>query len=128
MSLVTGIDIIEIERIRRVIQRHGEAFLRRIYTATELTEADGNASSLAARFAAKEAVSKALGCGIGPVSWQEIEICRGPANRPLLRLYGAAASLSASLGLNEWSLSLSHSQEYAVAVAVALGGGENRPG
>lgn len=78
-------------------------------------------ASLAARFAAKEAVAKALGTGIGPVSWREIEIRRGSARQPVLLLHGAAAQLAAELGLTEWSISLSHSQETAVAVAIAAG-------
>ena len=119
--LTTGVDVIEIERIEGAIERHGERFLNRIYTPLELREARNNVSSLAARFAAKEAVAKALGCGIGPVSWREIEIQRGPANRPLLHLNGAAAQLADEQHLQTWSISLSHSQHHAVAFAAALG-------
>ena len=120
--LATGVDIIEIERIQQAIERHGQRFLRRIFTAAELEESAGNPSSLAARFAAKEAVAKALGCGIGPVSWQEIEIRRGDARQPLLMLHGAAAEQATLQGLQTWSISLSHSLAYAVAVAAAIGG------
>jgi len=119
--LATGVDIIEIERIQQAMQRYGQRFLQRIFTATELEESAGNPSSLAARFAAKEAVAKALGCGIGPVSWQEIEIRRAEARRPLLVLHGAAAQVASQQGLQTWSISLSHSLAYAVAFATAIG-------
>jgi holo-[acyl-carrier protein] synthase len=86
-----------------------------------LAEVRQNLASLAARFAAKEAVSKALGTGIGPVGWHEIEVLRGEARQPVLLLHGEAARLAASLGLDTWSLSLSHTQNYAVAMVVAIG-------
>ncbi len=82
-------------------------------------EANGRTSSLAARLAAKEAVSKALGCGIGKVGWRDIEITRDEQRRPLLRLHGPAQALAAEMGLVEWSLSLSHTHDHAVAVVVA---------
>ena len=118
MPLATGVDIIKIKRIRKAIDRHGERFLQRVYTPTELAEARNNPASLAARFAAKEAVAKALGCGIGPVSWQEIEIRRGAANRPYLLLYGAASQLALEQGITTWSISLSHTRKYALAFVV----------
>ena len=90
MKLATGVDLIEIERIRDTIARHGERFLQRIYTPQELAQVGKNTASLAARFAAKEAVAKALGTGIGLVRWQEIEILHGPQREPELRLHGAA--------------------------------------
>ena len=77
-------------------------------------------ASLAARFAAKEAVAKAFGTGIGRVSWHDIEICRGPAGEPLLHLHGAAKRLATEQNLDTWSLSLSHTQIYALAFVVAL--------
>jgi holo-[acyl-carrier protein] synthase len=78
-------------------------------------------ASLAGRFAAKVAVAKALGTGIGPVSWQEIEIRRGEGGQPELHLSGAAQQTAARMGLETWSISISHDQERAVAVAVAIG-------
>ena len=78
-------------------------------------------ASLAARFAAKEAVAKALGTGIGTVHWKEIEALRGDAGEPVLQLYGKAAQLAKERNLDEWSISLSHTKIYAVAVAVAIG-------
>jgi holo-[acyl-carrier protein] synthase len=121
MILATGVDLIEIERLQRAISRHGERFLKRVFTPLELAEAGMNSASLAARFAAKEAVAKALGCGIGPVGWQEIEIRRGPARKPVLHLHGAAARLAYESGLQSWSISLSHSQSHAIAFVLAMG-------
>jgi holo-[acyl-carrier protein] synthase len=120
----TGVDLVEIKRIQGTVERYGERFLKRIYTARELAEVGNNYSSLAARFAAKEAVSKALGSGIGTVAWQEIEIQRGRANQPILHLYGAAQELARELGLKNWSVSLSHSALLAIAFVVASGDNE----
>ncbi len=78
-------------------------------------------ASLAARFAAKEAVAKSLGTGIGPIGWQEIEIIRADTGQPILHLAGAAAQLASQRGLSNWSISLSHTRTYAVAVATAIG-------
>lgn len=118
-NLSSGVDIIEIDRFQEAIDRHGERFLRRVFTQFELIEVGSNTASLAARFAAKEAVSKALGCGIGLVGWREIEIRRGPNRQPQLYLYGAAAQIADQLGVIHWSISLSHSRNIAIAVAVA---------
>jgi len=119
--LRTGIDLIEIERVRDLLERYGRRFLERVFTPQEIAEVGENVASLAGRFAAKEAVAKALGTGIGPVAWREIEILRGPQREPLLRLHGTAARLAGELGLQEWSVSISHSQTDAVAMAVARG-------
>jgi holo-[acyl-carrier protein] synthase len=121
MKLCSGVDLIEIERVREAIERHGERFLNRVFTRIELTEAENDPASLAARFAAKEAVAKALGTGIGVVCWQEIEIRRGPARQPQLHLHGNAAQLARELGLVDWSISLSHTHRTAIAMAVGTG-------
>jgi holo-[acyl-carrier protein] synthase len=121
VKIASGIDLVEIERFQAALSRHGSRLLERIFTEAELEEAGNQPASLAARFAAKEAVAKALGTGIGPVSWHEIEVRRGAARQPLLSLHGAAAQLSAELGLTHWSISLSHTDETAVAVAFAVG-------
>lgn len=123
IALASGIDLIEIQRLQSAVERHGDRFLERIFTSNELAEVGKSPASLAARFAAKEAVAKALGSGIGPVRWKEIEILRAPNGQPELRLYGAATQLAAERRLSTWSLSLSHSQDFAIAVAVALGEG-----
>ena len=119
--LSSGVDLVEIERMHSVIERYGERFLNRVFTSQELDEVGSNMSSLAARFAAKEAVSKALGTGIGKVTWREIEILRGPARQPILVLSGEADRLAQQLGLRQWSISLSHTQEHAIALVVAIG-------
>ncbi len=121
MVLRTGVDLIEIDRLGNIQPRIKARFLQRVFTPLELSECQGLDASLSGRFAAKEAVAKALGCGIGPVSWQEIEIQRGPNGEPRLQLYGKAQAFAQSLGLTEWALSISHSKEYAIAVAVASG-------
>lgn len=121
MQLATGIDLLEINRLRDAIATHGERFLQRIFTARELEANAHKVESLAGRFAAKESVAKALGCGIGDVAWKEIEILRAESGAPQLILHGAAERLAKEQGLTSWSLSLSHSQSHAVAVAVAIG-------
>jgi holo-[acyl-carrier protein] synthase len=122
MNLRSGVDLIELERIEGIIRRYGSRFLERVFTPRELAEVGENTASLAVRFAAKEAVAKALGTGIGDVGWQEIEVLRGPARQPNLYLSGRAASLAEELGLDTWSLSLTHNQSQAIALIVALGG------
>ncbi|HEX9029732.1 MAG TPA: holo-ACP synthase [Anaerolineales bacterium] len=119
--IYSGIDLIEIERIESTILRYGRQFLERIYTSQELEEVGSHPASLAARFAAKEAVAKALGTGIGAVGWLEIEIRRDPSGQPILFLYGAAAELAATHGWSHWSVSLSHTHSHAIAMVVAVG-------
>ena len=119
MILRTGVDLIEIGRLGEISPRIRDRFLQRVYTPLELEQIGATDAGLAGRFAAKEAVSKALGTGIGVVSWQEIEICRGADGAPELHLHGKARELAAELGLETWSVSISHSKEYAIAVAVA---------
>ena len=119
--LRTGVDIIEVGRIDAAILRHGDRFFNRFFTLQELIEAEGRTPALAARFAAKEAAAKALGCGIGDVGWKDIEIVRDARRGPQLRLHGAAQERAAALGLTEWSVSLSHTHEHAMALVVAMG-------
>jgi holo-[acyl-carrier protein] synthase len=117
--LRTGVDIIEVARIDLAILRHRQRFFDRFFTAQELIDANGRTPALAARFAAKEAAAKALGCGIGDVGWKEIEIVRDGRRSPQIRLHGAARALADQLGLAEWSVSLSHTHEHAMALVVA---------
>jgi holo-[acyl-carrier protein] synthase len=121
MRLATGVDLIEIARIEEVIARHGNHYLERIYTPAELEYCGKRVESLAGRFAAKEAVAKALGSGIGDVTWKEIEILGDEQNAPTLTLHGMAEQKATELGLNTWSVSISHSQSHAVAFVVATG-------
>ncbi|GBD22607.1 Holo-[acyl-carrier-protein] synthase [bacterium HR29] len=113
-----GIDIIEIGRIADVIARHGDRFLQRVYTADEIAFCRGRIPELAARFAAKEAVMKALGTGVRGVGWREIEVLPNRRGKPLVFLYGRAEARAAAIGLRGLEVSLTHSREYAMAVAV----------
>ena len=121
MKLATGVDLIEIARIDEVVTRHGKHYLERVFTPAELDYCGKRAESLAGRFAAKEAVAKALGTGIGDVSWKEIEILGDEQNAPILTLYGVAKTKAEELGLTNWSVSISHSQSHSVALVVAIG-------
>ena len=121
MILRTGVDLIEIARIEEVVARHGKHYLDRIYTPAELEYCGKRAESLAGRFAAKEAIAKALGCGIGDITWKEIEILGDEHNAPTLTLSGEAEKMAKELGLTTWSVSISHSQSHSVAMAVAIG-------
>ena len=116
--LVTGVDIIEIKRIKSAVERWGCRFLRRVYTEDELTYCKGRAPSLAARFAAKEATMKALGTGIRGIGWRDIEVVRPRGKAPCLCLHGKAAQKARALGIRNLALSLSHSKDYAVASVV----------
>ncbi len=110
-----GIDIIEIARIKKAIARWGESFLHRVYTEPELELYYKKPSSLAARFAGKEAVVKALGTQAKGISWKEIEILSDPSGRPLVHLYSKAKNQADGLGLSKLVISLSYSREYAIA-------------
>jgi holo-[acyl-carrier protein] synthase len=121
MILKTGVDIIEISRIKAALERHGERFLKRVFTDLEIFECRGRAEALAVRFAAKEATSKALGTGIGPISWKEVETLHRWSGEPYLVLHGAAERIARERGLEEWAVSLSHSRENGIAVVVATG-------
>jgi len=111
-----GIDIVEIDRVEKAIARWGDGFLHRIYTTPELRLYHNQPSSLAARFAGKEAVIKALGKQDKGISWKEIEILSDPNGKPLVHLYGKAQNQANNLGLSNFAISLSHSKEYAIAL------------
>ena len=126
-GLTTGIDLIEIARIARAVERWGDRFARRVWTPAERAYCGGRIQSLAVRWAAKEAAAKALGVGLrglgspsSGVAWTDIEVGRDPSGRPWLLLHSAAAERAASLGIAEWSLSLSHSGGMAIALVVGL--------
>ena len=121
MPLRNGVDIIEIHRFKTALDRHSNRLLSRIFTTLEIRDCGADIRSLAVRFAAKEAVSKALGTGIGRVSWHEIEITRQPSGEPVLHLHGEAEILANELGLHEWALSLSHTESLAIAFVTAAG-------
>ena len=126
MILATGVDLVELDRVERLVTRHGERVLRRLYTPAELTHCRGRVPELAARFAAKEAVAKALGVGLRimaheGVGWHEVETLCDARGRPIVSLYGRAADRAVELGLATWSISLSHGRDYAIAFVVAMG-------
>jgi holo-[acyl-carrier protein] synthase len=122
MVLGVGTDLMEIARIHQSIDRFGERFLRRVFTAREIQYCQRKknaAESFAARFAAKEAGAKALGTGISRgVSWLELEVSREPGGRPTLELSGRAAERAREIGVASVSLSLTHSKDIALAVVV----------
>lgn len=118
-----GIDLVEISRIERVLDRFGWRFLDRVFTPAEKEYCLAKkrpAESLAARFAAKEAVAKTLGLGLGQFCWQDIEIMRPNGGRPQVRLKGAAWDEAEVLGVGQILVSISHTHQYAVAQAVAI--------
>lgn len=118
--VAAGADIIEIARIQRVLDDFGERFLRKVYTERERERYRGRVSELAARFAAKEATSKALGTGIRGIRWKEMEILSNRRGKPILVLHGGAAERAARLGLVAFDVSLTHSRTDAMAFVVAL--------
>lgn len=119
MIIGTGIDLIEVPRILRSIERFGDRFLRRVFTDAEIAYCSARASSaesFAARFAAKEAGAKALGTGIQyGVSWKELEVRRAPGSRPTLVFTGRARAIAGQLGVTNVSLSLTHTASLAMA-------------
>ncbi len=122
--ILHGIDIVEVSRIARLRAEHPERFLDRCFTPAEQAYAQGSSrrldEHLAARFAAKEAVLKALGTGLtGGIAWTDIEVTRDAAGRPGLALRGEAARHAARLSVASWILSLSHTGEMAVASVIA---------
>ena len=121
VRVTSGIDIVEIQRIEQVVERWGSRFLQRIFTDAEIDYCAGRPQSIAGRFAAKEAVSKALGVGIQTFSWKDIEVSRGPHGKPIVTLHRNALRLAGDLGLTAVDISISHSARDAVAVAVAWG-------
>ncbi|MBK50286.1 MAG: holo-[acyl-carrier-protein] synthase [SAR202 cluster bacterium] len=115
--LVTGVDVIEIERISRILDQYKSRFLNKIYTPRELIYCNNRANQLSTRFAAKEAVMKALGTGT-TVNWKDIEVTRNPGEAPQILLHGKAKMHAAKNNITNLSVSLSHSREFAIAVVV----------
>jgi holo-[acyl-carrier protein] synthase len=119
--LVSGIDLVEIARIERAMNRHGERFFKRFFTAQEIAYCGGRATSLAGRFAVKEAVAKALGTGIGDFTWTDIEVVCDGRGRPELVLHNKAQEIALAQALATWSISMSHTETHAIGLAVAMG-------
>ena len=122
--LTVGVDLIEIARVERMLARYGDRFLERVFTPAEILYCRARPAELAARFAAKEAVAKALGVGVrmiarDGVNWRDVEVTGDARGKPLVRLHGRAAERAGELGLTEWAVSLSHTREHAIAFVVA---------
>ena len=111
--------MIEIARVARVLQRHPRRFLERVYTPEEVAFCRGRVQELAARFAAKEAVMKALGTGARSVAWRDIEVLPDRRGKPLVYITGGAAARAETIGLDAMDISLSHLAEFAIAVVVS---------
>lgn len=122
MIIGIGVDIVEIGRMHEVLERHGDRFVNRVFTPGERDYCNGHrdpAPGFAARFAAKEALFKAIGTGWSSgVSWRDVEVLRDGRGAPSLRLTGAAAERSTAAGARKAHLSLSHSCDSAVAIVV----------
>jgi len=121
-----GVDVVSVPRFRRLLERRGEQALRRLFAPGE-GAAGLSYPRLAARFAAKEAVMKALGAGMASVGWHDIQIVSPASGRPQVRLEGRARELAARLGVTRVEVSLSHERELAVAVAASFGPGGEGP-
>ncbi|MFZ1997725.1 MAG: holo-ACP synthase [Solirubrobacteraceae bacterium] len=119
MPIAVGIDLVEVEEVEEALRRHGERYLRRIYTDHEQRDCEGDPRRLAARFAAKEATMKALRRSGEPLPWRAIGVRMGPAGQPELELTGAAAQLADDRGVNGLSVSLNRGRGDAAALVLA---------
>lgn len=124
MIVGLGTDIVEVERIGKMIERHGDSFVNRIFTPGEISycrQRKFSAEPFAGRWAAKEAVMKALGTGfIQGTHFQEIEVVTEESGRPRILLHGSTADLAKQLGIGEILITMSHCREYATATAIGL--------
>ena len=121
-----GVDVVENERIGALLERHGGSFVAKVFTEGERRYCEMQRDPVphyAARFAAKEAIAKALGCGIGKdLNWTDMDIQRSESGAPHVRLYGAGARFMQEQGIGEVMISLSHARQYSAANAIALRG------
>jgi len=119
-----GIDLVDCPRIEQMIERHGERFVKRVFTAAEQTYAEANKNEvekLAGRFAAKEAVLKLMGTGWrGKIAWTDIEVTNNAAGQPEVTLSGEVKRIAEELGIGHISISITHTANFAIASAVAL--------
>jgi len=125
MEIVShGIDLVDCPRIEEMIKRHGERFIKRVFTAAEQAYAGANKNEvekLAGRFAAKEAILKLIGTGWrGKIAWTDIEIINNPAGQPEVTLGGEVRKIADKLGIKHISVSITHTANFAIASAVAL--------
>ncbi len=119
-----GIDLVEVDRIRRMLAEHGERFLSRCFTEKEQHDSLGvrrQAEHLAARFAAKEAVLKALGTGLSHgIFWTDVEVRRGLSGKPEVHLSGKAKTIAGGRNITDWMISLTHTDRTAAASVIAM--------
>jgi len=119
-----GIDLVDCPRIEQMIQRHGERFIKRVFTAAEQAYAaatKNEVEKLAGRFAAKEAILKLIGTGWrGKIAWTDIEVINNPAGQPQVTLSGEVEKIAEKLGIRHISISITHTANFAIASAVAL--------
>ena len=124
MIVGLGTDIVEVERIGRMIEQHGDSFVRRIFTAAEVEycqQRKHSAEPFAGRWAAKEAVMKVLGTGfVQGTHFQEIEVVSEKSGRPRIVLHGSTAEVANQLGISDVLITISHCREYATATAIGV--------
>lgn len=117
--IYTGIDLVEIKRFINLNPTIRKRFFDRVFTKDEQQYICDNYSHAAGIFAAKEAIAKVLGCGIGPISWQDIQISHTPENQPKVKLINKAEEYANALNIFQWSISITHTKQTAAAVAIA---------
>jgi len=127
--IAIGLDLVSVPRIAAMIDEHGQQFLERVFTQQERDYAGDRRrrdEHLAARFAAKEAILKALGTGLdNGIAWTDVEITRDPTGKPGVALHNMAASTAQQLGITHWLITLTHTDDTAAAAVVALGDKQN---
>lgn len=127
MNLQTGVDLVDVAELARMVELTGDEFLESSWTSAERLYCAGRPDRLASRWAAKEATMKALGQGVGQISPLDVEIAAAEGERPILVLRGNADIRSRQLGLDTWSVSLTHEDRWALAFVVGIGGTGSGP-
>ena len=121
-----GTDIIEVDRIGQMIDKHDDLFLRRVFTPLEIEYCGGRKSAMqhyAGRWAAKEAALKALGTGWSRgIKWTDMEVANLMGGKPELKIHGVASDIATEMGIHEMQISISHCRAFAVAYVIAIGG------
>lgn len=119
----TGVDIVEIKRIEKVMDKRRESFYKKIFTWSEIDyirEKNHNSKTVAGLFASKEAVSKLVGIGIGSLGWRDIEVVHDDKGRPFIRINKKIEKLLNDVDLNSIEISISHEKEYAICFAIGF--------